>query len=360
MRVVVAMSGGVDSSVAALRLREAGHEVLGVFLRNGVVAESAIGPTRGCCSVRDACDAEEVAGRLDIPFYSLDHSREFGRIVDDFVAEYAAGRTPNPCVQCNRELKFGELMRFADTVGAEAVASGHYARLEVVNGRPVLRRAVDLGKDQSYVLATSERDSMARVLFPLGELQKPEVRALAERAGLAVHDKVESQDICFIPSGDHRDLLRRKRPELFRSGPIVDREGRVLGQHGGAVGFTVGQRRGIGLGGNGPFYVLETDPESNVVTVGRREELPLFRAELRAVQWWIPTPCSEGEGLEVTAQLRAHHAGDPARVLCSGDRVELEFAQGAVVVPGQIGVLYDGDRVVAAGTMGQAVAANGR
>lgn len=353
VRVVVAMSGGVDSSVTALRLVEEGHEVLGVFLRNGVShATESAGPRQGCCSVRDAGDAEEVAGILGVPFYSLDHSEGFDRIVHAFVEDYAAGRTPNPCVDCNRDLKFGELLRFARAMGAAAVATGHYARCTVVDGQLALRRARDRRKDQSYVLATVARSDLRRARFPLGELTKEEVRGQAERAGLPVHAKAESQEICFVPSGDYRDLLRERRPEVLRPGPIVDQQGVRLGTHPGAAGFTVGQRRGLGLGGHGPYYVLETDPEGNVVTVGPPEALRQPAARLRQVNWVRPTPDGPG-ACRLDLQVRAHHRGQggvarwerPDQVLVALD------PPGEVIAPGQVGVLYEGDRVVAAGRL---------
>ena len=262
MRVVVAMSGGVDSSVSALLLREQGHDVIGVFLRNGVEAgdQPARGRAHGCCGATDALDAEEVASALSIPFYALDHARDFARVIDDFVAAYARGETPNPCVQCNRELKFGALLRFARALGAERLATGHYARVAADGDGVALLRATDRAKDQSYVLATVEREALARALFPVGGLTKAEVRERARRAGLPVHAKPESFDLCFVPSGDHRDLLRERRPELFRDGPIRDVDGAELGRHGGAAGFTVGQRRGLALAFGGPRYVVASEP----------------------------------------------------------------------------------------------------
>jgi tRNA-specific 2-thiouridylase len=337
MRVVVAMSGGVDSSVSALLLREAGHDVVGVYLRNGVESPRARGKGHGCCGVADACDAEEVAALLGIPFYSLDESAAFDRIVSDFVDSYARGETPNPCIQCNRELKFGELLRFARALGVERVATGHYARCTAEGGGVVLRRARDRAKDQSYVL---------------------EVRAHARRAGLPVHAKAESQEICFVPSGDYRDLLRERRPELFRSGPVRAGDGRELGVHAGAAGFTVGQRRGIHLAFGAPRYVLRTDPATNTVVVGTREELLQTSCRLRDVEWLAPEAESGARAAEGwSLQVRAHHApiGVTAVTPVAGELgavVDVALAPpGEAITPGQAGVLYASERVVGSGRL---------
>lgn len=349
MKVVVAMSGGVDSSVSALLLKEAGHDVVGVFLRNGVAAPGARGRGHGCCGVSDALDAEEVAGLLGIPFYALDESAVFERIVSDFVGAYERGETPNPCVQCNRELKFGELLRFATALGAERVATGHYARCEGEDGEVVLRRARDRAKDQSYVLATVAADALARALFPVGGLSKQEVRDRARRAGLPVHAKAESQEICFVPTGDYRDLLRERRPELFRTGPVLDAAGAVVGRHGGAAGFTVGQRRGVGVAFGAPRYVVRTDAGANAVVVGERHELLRERCRLRDARWLAPIEGRRGLAL----QVRAHH--DPVAIAGlvrdAGAAILTLAPPGEAITPGQIGVVYDGDRVLGAGTL---------
>jgi tRNA-specific 2-thiouridylase len=355
MRVVVAMSGGVDSSVSALLLREQGHDVIGVFLRNGVEAPVR-GHGHGCCGTTDALDAQEVASSLSIPFYALDHAREFGRIVDAFVETYARGETPNPCVQCNRELKFGALLEFARAMGADRLATGHYARLEPEpGGGASLLRARDRAKDQSYVLATVARDALARTLFPVGDLAKAEVREHARRAGLPVHAKPESQEICFVPSGDHRDLLRARRPESFRRGRVIDESGIEVGEHGGAIGFTVGQRRGLGLALGEPRYVVATDPRSNTVVVGPREALLRQTCALTSVNWLSERP-TRGTPVRVALQVRAHHAAVPATAREDADgRVLLELdPPGEAVTPGQVGALYSGERVVAGGTLAPA------
>lgn len=357
MRVVVAMSGGVDSSVSALLLKEHGHEVLGVFLRNGIEA-GARGKGQGCCGATDARDAEEVAAALAIPFYALDHAGPFARVIDEFVAAWARGETPNPCVQCNRDIKFGALLELADRLGAERLATGHYARLaatavDASAGDPViLRRARDAAKDQSYVLATVPRAALARALFPVADLTKAEVRAHAKRAGLPVHAKPESQEICFVPTGDYRDLLRERRPELFRPGPVRALDGALLGQHDGAAGFTVGQRKGLRLAFGDPRFVVRTDPVANEVVVGARAELLARTARLRDVNLLAPAPLL-APGAVVALQVRAHHAPVAATITAaSTGRLELALAApGEALTPGQIAVAYGGDRVLAAGTL---------
>jgi tRNA-specific 2-thiouridylase len=352
MRVVVAMSGGVDSTVAAWLLVQRGVDVVGVFLRNGVEQR---GRARGCCGAVDALDAAECAGRLGIPFYALDQSVAFGRLIGDFVAAYARGETPNPCVQCNRDLKFGELLHFAGAIGAQRLATGHYARVAAAGGEVVLRRALDIGKDQSYVLASVDPAALSRAWFPLGDLRKEEVRRIAREAGLPVHAKPESQEICFVPGGDHRDLLRERRPELFRTGHVVEPSGRVVGNHGGAAGFTVGQRRGLGLAVGEPRYVLAVDPARNLVEVGTREQLLGVRARLDPARWWMGPP-RDGETIAARLQVRAHHrpVAATARV-ADGGAIDVDLAPpGEAITPGQLGVLYDGDRVIAAGTLRRA------
>ncbi len=353
MRVVVAMSGGVDSSVAALLLKRQGHDVVGVFLRNGIESNRP-SAGHGCCGATDALDAAEVASALSIPYYALDHAAEFGRIVDDFVAACSRGETPNPCVQCNRELKFGKLLEFAGALGADRLATGHYARVVSGEDGPELWRARDAAKDQSYVLATVAREALARALFPIGELTKPQVRELARRAGLPVHAKHESQELCFVPSGDHRDLLRARAPEQFREGVVRDLAGAAVGRHEGAVGFTVGQRRGLKLAAGERRYVVATDPSTNTVVVGAREQLLSRSAALERACWQTARP-PDGAELCGLLQVRAHHEPVVATArVTAGDRVELQLdPPGEAVTPGQVGVLYQVGHVTQVGHAGQ-------
>ena len=282
-KVVVAMSGGVDSSVAAALLLREGYDVIGVFMRLGSPAGvehteepascSTTGKNKqGCCSVLDADDARRVAGMLDIPFYVLNFQEDFGRVIDYFVDEYNRGRTPNPCVRCNDWLKFGKLAQYAKAVGADYVASGHYARAEAdpVTGRRRLMRGVDLAKDQSYVLFGMSRETLDHTLLPIGGLEKHAVRALAAEMKLPVFNKPDSQEICFVPNQDYAGLVRRRSPATFREGSFVDAAGATVGRHDGHQQFTIGQRKGLGVALGYPVYVVDIDSASNVVTLGEK------------------------------------------------------------------------------------------
>lgn len=340
---MVCLSGGVDSSVAAALLVDAGHEVIGVFMRSGVSGE-ATGEKQGCCSVEDAMDARRVADLLGIPFYALDFADGFDRLVDRFVEDYARGRTPNPCVLCNRWLKFGRVLRFAREVGARRVASGHYARVVRSGERWTVARGRDASKDQSYVLSVLEQEQLAALLLPLGELRKAEVRAEAARRGLArVAEKRDSQEICFVP-GDYRDLLRRRLPasaDALRPGEVRDLAGVRLGEHAGTAGFTVGQRKGLGIAAPRPLYVQRTDPGRRLVVVGPREALA--RGGLEAVDaTWLAACPADGEELPGRVQLRAHGRSHPATVARTPTGFRVRFAaptEGAV--PGQVAAVYD-------------------
>lgn len=344
-RVLCALSGGVDSSVAAWLLKEQGFDVVGVFMRNGISGGPAGAKT--CCSASDARDAARVADKLDIPFYSMDYSREFGRIIDHFVAEYRRGRTPSPCVLCNQDLKFGHLFEFADAVSAEYVATGHYSRLQ----EGALLRAKDVDKDQSYFLFGIARESLPRVLFPLGDLSKGEVRELAREAGLLVAEKPESMEICFVPSGDYRDLLRKNGS--LSPGRFVDRSGKELGRHQGYEGYTIGQRRGLPALGH-PAYVLEIRPESAEVVLGGREELGQSEMLVESCRWLIPEPVA-GDRLDAAVQIRAHHEPAAAEVTIQGDgAVRARFDEPAEIgAPGQAAVFYQGERVLGGGWIGR-------
>ncbi len=348
MRIAVGMSGGVDSSVAALLLRRAGHEVVGLFLRNGVEAPEE--GARTCCSVGDARDAREVAHRLGVPFYAFDFSGEFGSLIDGFVGAYRSGLTPNPCARCNREIKFGALFDLARDLGAERVATGHYARVEEGGSGPRLRRGADRGKDQSYQMFAVPRGRLARVLLPIGGLRKEEVRALAREAGLPVADKADSQEICFVPGGDYRALLRERglRPE---PGPIVDRAGTVLGRHEGVSNFTVGQRRGLPASPDGPRFVVALEPRTSTVVAGSREEASVREFSLRETNWIGRTPPEAGERFEAVVQVRSRHAGVPGEVEGrERGRAAVRLARPEPgVCPGQAAVFYEGDLVLGGG-----------
>ena len=367
-KVLVAMSGGVDSSVAAALLKQQGYDVVGVFMRLGSPGESldslepfdtaqiSCDPRKikighqGCCSINDAADARLVAAELAVPFYVVNFKKDFGRIIDYFVDEYAAGRTPNPCVRCNDWLKFGKLHQYAQQIGAQFVASGHYARTD---GSRLLR-GVDHSKDQSYVLFGMPREQLAHTLLPIGGFEKPHVRDLAAKFGLPTFDKPDSQEICFVPDNDYAGLVERRRPELARAGALKDEHGNVVGQHAGQHRFTIGQRRGVGVALGYPIYVVGKDPATNSVTVGPREMLLSSRAIVAEANWLIPRP-PEGEWFSVLAKFRYNTPAQPARARAIGDdpsgadspsgrsgRFEVEFTEPqAAVAAGQAMVLYD-------------------
>jgi tRNA-uridine 2-sulfurtransferase len=348
-RVVLAMSGGVDSSVAAHFLKEQGYEVIGLFMRTGSHAHDADRRAKTCCSASDAIDARAVADRLDIPFYALDFERDFARIMDQFADEYVAGRTPNPCVSCNVWLKFGKLWSYGKQAGADFVATGHYARIVPdADGRPRVARSVDPGKDQSYVLSGLRRELLPHVLLPVGGYRKDEVRALARALDLPVHDKPDSQEICFIPDDDYLGFVRSRRPGLDTAGPIVDGDGHVLGRHAGIEAFTIGQRRGLGLAFGEPRYVVQIEPTTRAVTIGPRAALNKAGLEASRFNWQGPTPAGPAP---CRAQIRARHAAIGATVEpLPGDRARVRFdAPQPAVTPGQVVTLYQDDLVLGGG-----------
>jgi tRNA-specific 2-thiouridylase len=363
-KVVVAMSGGVDSSVAAALLLREGYDVMGVFMRLGTPdgveekeekcdIEQGGKSKQGCCSVLDAADARKVAAVLGIPLYVLNFQQDFGRVIDYFVAEYNAGRTPNPCVRCNDWLKFGKLAQYAKAVGADFVASGHYARMgtDPITGERTLLRGKDLKKDQSYVLFGMSREAAAHTLLPIGELEKPAVRALAEELHLPVFNKPDSQEICFVPNQDYAGLVRRRTPEAFAQGEIVNSQGQVLGTHEGHQHFTIGQRRGTGVALGYPIYVVDIDPKENRVMVGGKEDL--LRQSLLAndVNFLTSRLQREGGVMRCSAKIRYNHQPVSATVTLTGDdefRVDFDHPQPAVT-PGQAVVLYEGDVMLGGG-----------
>ena len=352
-RVVLAMSGGVDSSASAVLLKRQGYDVIGLFMRTGTHSheDTRRDNKKGCCSAIDAGDARRVADRLDIPFYALDFEAEFGQIIDYFAAEYARGRTPNPCVVCNNWLKFGQLWAFGQKLGADFIATGPYA--QALNGE--LHKGVDSEKDQSYVLHGIKRSVLPHLLFPVGGYTKPEIRAIAREAGLlSVAEKPDSVEICFVPSGNHTDVVRARRPEVAVAGTIVERDGTVLGEHDGIDRFTIGQRKGLGVGGGRKRFVLELLPETNTVVVG--DEDALLSSGLRAseVNWLIDAPATP---LACTAKIRYRHAGVPATVTATPDGgAEVRFdALQPAVTPGQAVAFYDGTRVLGGGWIERAV-----
>jgi tRNA-specific 2-thiouridylase len=357
-RVVLAMSGGVDSSVAALLLREQGYDVVGLFMRTGAHGSSEDARAdhkKGCCSAVDAGDARRVADKLDLPFYALDFARDFDRIIDYFADEYLAGRTPNPCVVCNSWLKFGQLWTYGRQLEADYIATGHYALLVHRDGSAELHRAADPEKDQSYVLYGLRRAILPHLLFPIGELRKDEVRTIARKAGLGVADKPDSVEICFVPNGDHAALIRERRPERATAGVIVDTAGNVLAEHDGIERFTVGQRKGLGFAVGERRYVLRIVPGENEVVVGEREELLASGLEASRVNWLCESPSGP---LACEVKIRYRHTPAPGTVTPTADggaRVAFAEPQSAVT-PGQAVVFYDGTRLLGGGWIERAVA----
>lgn len=380
-RVVLAMSGGVDSSAAAVLLQQQGYEVIGLFMRSGATEESQVCKTsftaelpivqpkshkQGCCSASDAADARRVADSLDIPFHALNFQDAFGRIKDYFADEYLAGRTPNPCVMCNNWLKFGKLWDFAQSVGADHIATGHYAR--VVRGewpvaseatsssthssslvtRHSLQRGVDPSKDQSYVLFGIKKEILDRVLFPVGGFAKTEIRDLARQTGLRVADKPDSQEICFIPDNDYVGFLERYRGPQEFAGDVVDTAGQVVGHHDGFQQFTVGQRKGLGIAFGVPRYVVGVEPATRRVIVGSRDDLMESELEADQLNWLID---DVPEQFTCLAQIRyQHQAGDAEVRIVGDDCVRVRFTSPQFgIAPGQAVVFYDGDRVLGGG-----------
>lgn len=358
MRVIAAMSGGVDSAVAAARAAEAGHDVTGIHLALSRNPASYRSGARGCCTIEDANDARRAADVIGIPFYVWDLSDRFHEdVVEDFMDEYAAGRTPNPCLRCNEKIKFAAVLDRALGLGFDAVATGHYAQLRTgADGLVEMHRAVDQGKDQSYVLGVLDQEQLRHSLFPLGGSTKTAVRSEAAERGLLVADKPDSHDICFVADGDNAGWLREKLGDRApnQGGSIVDESGAVVGSHGGTYAFTIGQRRGLRLGvpadDGKPRFVLDIEPVSGTVTVGPRERLAVSRLTGIKPRWCGTVPTR----LEGTVQLRAHGAEHRAVVTVVDGGVEVELLDPAYgIAPGQAAVVYDGTRVVGSATISE-------
>jgi tRNA-uridine 2-sulfurtransferase len=352
-RVVVAMSGGVDSSVAAALVASSGADTIGVSMQLYDQREGAGGEGFGsCCTLDDLADARRVAAALGIPHYIMNFERQFEeQVVSNFVREYAAGRTPLPCAHCNSDLKFATLLERAQGLGADHVATGHYARVDrdETTGRYRLRRGLDPTKDQSYFLFSLDQTQLSRARFPVGALTKTEVREYARRLGLLVADKPDSQEICFVPDGDYASFVARHAPDAGAGGAITDRGGRVLGRHGGIHRYTVGQRKGLGLSGAEPLYVLALDVPERRVVVGPREALEETRLTASEVNWIAGS--EPADDLDVAVQIRHRHSAARAVVhALPGRRAQVEFAEPQrAVTPGQAAVFYASDEVVGGG-----------
>lgn len=348
MKALVAMSGGVDSSVAAALMKDGGHDVIGVTLKlwSGPNGEA---PTAGCCTVSDAEDARRVAAELDIPYYVLDYTEDFSDgVVDRFVRDYAAGQTPNPCIECNRTVKFDRLLNSLDDFDCDVLVTGHHARNHQIGGSWNLLRGTDSAKDQSYVLSMLTQHELERTRFPVGELTKREVRRIAATMGMRSAHKPESMDICFVGQRDYRGFLRDHAPEVFEPGKVVDTEGNEMGAHRGIAEFTIGQRRGLGVAVGEPRFVIRMEPSTATVVIGDREDLAVAGVELQQVTW---TDEQAGDG-RMMAQYRAH--GEPVPATLAGSTLAFDEPQEAIAA-GQTVAFYDEERVLGGALIASAI-----
>lgn len=351
-KVLIAMSGGVDSSVAAFLMKEQGCQCIGATMKLFHNEDIGVKRTKTCCSLEDVEDARSVAFCLGIPYYVFNFSDDFkGQVIDRFIAAYERGATPNPCIDCNRYLKFERLYERARILGCDAIVTGHYARIEQENGRWLLKKSLDESKDQSYVLYSLTQEQLAHTRLPLGAMHKSETRRIAEEQGFYNADKPDSQDICFVPDGDYAGFIARFTGHDCPAGDFVDEEGHVLGRHKGIVHYTVGQRKGLGIAADAPLYVKQIDAASNRVVLSGNESL--FSRELTANDFnWIAYDVPPRE-LRASARVRYHQREQAATVTVLGDgRVHLVFDEPQrAITPGQAIVLYDGDTVLGGGTI---------
>jgi tRNA-specific 2-thiouridylase len=353
-RVLVAMSGGLDSSVVAMMLHDQGYEVIGVTMKTWDYATSGgTKKTTGCCSLDDINDARQMAVEKGFPHYIIDIREEFGpHIIDNFVEEYLAGRTPNPCVLCNTHIKWEALLKRADQLDCEFIATGHYAKVRHEAGRYVVSKGLDHSKDQSYVLWGLTQQSLSRTIFPLGGYEKKDIRQMALDSGFeAIARKSESYEICFIPDNDYRGFLRRQVPGLdqrLQGGRFVDADGREMGRHEGYPFYTVGQRKGLGIATGEPMFVTRIEPDTNTVVLGREADLRATAMSVRNVNWGKYDGLKEER--EAITKIRYKHPGSPSLIRQEGDKVKVHFFDPVnAIAPGQSAVFYEGDDVIGGG-----------
>jgi len=347
MRALVAMSGGVDSSVAAALMLEQGYDVIGVTLKQWEGADGSM-PTAGCCTLSDAEDARRVAAQLDIPYYVLDYVEEFTKaVVEPFAAGYLNGLTPNPCIECNRMVRFSALLERTEALGCDVLVTGHHARVVEDGDLYRLAKAVDATKDQSYVLHMLDQYALSKIRLPVGEMTKTEVRARAGQLGLRTASKPDSQDICFVASGDYRDFLSERHPRAGAPGEVLDMNGNVIGEHAGTAGFTIGQRKGLGVAVGSPRYVLDIEPTKQTITIGTYEDLLTTRCVVTEMSFTDRAP---GVGDRVGVKVRYRSEPVDADIVAVGDRWEFTFVEPQPrPAPGQSLVMYVGEFVLGGG-----------
>jgi tRNA-specific 2-thiouridylase len=349
MRALVAMSGGVDSSVAAALMLDKGFDVVGVTLKQWEGADGSM-PVAGCCTLSDAEDARRVAAQLDVPYYVLDYVDDFTKaVVDPFAQGYLNGLTPNPCIECNRKVRFAALLDRTEELDCDVLVTGHHARVENHGGTFKLRTAVDGTKDQSYVLHMLGQDALSRVQLPVGEMTKKDVRAYAHEMGLRTAAKPDSQDICFVPSGDYRDFLRKRLPETANSGDVKDMDGNVIGTHTGTAGFTIGQRKGLGVAVGEARYVIDIEPREQTITIGRLEDLLVDRFAATDMTF-TDAPVVQGARISVKVRYRSDPAAATVETVGGSWGFQFDDPQ-PKPAPGQAVVMYDGDYVLGGGVI---------